>query len=107
MLNPSTTGLIVVCATFIGSLSGMVIRRYLPDHHLETDSKDTIKLAIGLIADVVAQHQFGMGGSADDGVVVGQPRVLRVIIRKGLVQACIAGQSDVGLQRNSSSDRLP
>lgn len=42
-MNPSTIGIIVVSATFIGSLSGMAIRKRLPDHHLEAESKDTIK----------------------------------------------------------------
>lgn len=54
MLNPSTIGLLVVSSTFLGSLSGMAIRKKLPDHHLESDSKDTIKLAIGLIATMTA-----------------------------------------------------
>lgn len=53
-MNPSTIGIIVVTATFIGSLSGMAIRKRLPDHHLEAESKDTIKLAIGLIATMTA-----------------------------------------------------
>ncbi len=53
-MNPSTIGIIVVSATFIGSLSGMAIRKRLPDHHLEAESKDTIKLAIGLIATMTA-----------------------------------------------------
>ena len=53
-MNPSTIGVIVVSATFIGSISGMTIRKRLPDHHLEAESKDTIKLAIGLIATMTA-----------------------------------------------------
>lgn len=35
-------------------MGGMALRKRLPDQHLDSDSKDTIKLAIGLIATMTA-----------------------------------------------------
>ena len=39
---------------FGGALIGMALRRILPEHHLSTDSKDVIKLAMGLTATMSA-----------------------------------------------------
>lgn len=38
----------------VAVLLGTIIRRHLPDHHLEPDTKDTVKLAMGLIATMSA-----------------------------------------------------
>lgn len=37
-----------------GSLVGMVLRSMLPDHHLSQDSKDVVKLGMGLIGTITA-----------------------------------------------------
>ena len=44
----------VVACTFGAALLGMAVRRCLPDHHLLADSKDVVKLVVGLIATLVA-----------------------------------------------------
>jgi hypothetical protein len=46
-------GIVLLCV-FGGALAGMGLRRHLPDHHLSEDSKDTVKLAIGVIATLSA-----------------------------------------------------
>jgi hypothetical protein len=46
--------LVVFVFTFGGALAGMRLRESLPGHHLSDDSKDTIKLGIGLIATMTA-----------------------------------------------------
>jgi hypothetical protein len=40
--------------TFLAGLAGLVLHARLPDHHLDGDSKDVIKLVMGLIATVAA-----------------------------------------------------
>jgi hypothetical protein len=40
--------------TFGGALVGIFVRRRLPPHHLDEDSKDTVKLIMGLIATLTA-----------------------------------------------------
>ena len=53
-MSPTLIGLIVFLFTFVGALFGAWVRASLPRHHVEADSKDTIKVAIGLIATMTA-----------------------------------------------------
>jgi hypothetical protein len=53
-VNPTLTGLIVFACVLGGVLLGMAIRLALPEHHLNDDSKDVIKLGMGLIATLSA-----------------------------------------------------
>jgi hypothetical protein len=45
---------IVFACVFGGALLGMCLRAALPDHHLSTDSKDFVKLAVGLVGTMAA-----------------------------------------------------
>lgn len=47
------SGVVFVCA-FGGALLGMWLRSVLPTHHFEKESKDTVTVAIGLIATMTA-----------------------------------------------------
>src|SRR6476646_7057811 len=47
-------GLISAACVFAGVLLGLLLRRLLPDQHLQAESKDTIKLGAGMIATVSA-----------------------------------------------------
>jgi len=53
-MNTALTGLIVFGCLVGAVLLGMSLRRLLPEHHLSADSRDVIKLAIGLIATMSA-----------------------------------------------------
>jgi hypothetical protein len=53
-MNPTTVGAISFAFTFGGALAGMWLRDRLPQHHLDADSKDTIKVGIGFIATMTA-----------------------------------------------------
>jgi Protein of unknown function (DUF4239) len=53
-MNPTVIGFVVLACTFGGALLGMRLRLALPDHHLSTEARDTIKLGIGLVATVTA-----------------------------------------------------
>ena len=45
---------IVFGAVFAGALLGMILHACLPKHHLSEDSKDVVKLGMGLIATITA-----------------------------------------------------
>jgi len=45
---------IVFACTFAGGLAGLYLHGRLPQHHRESDSKDVVKLVMGLIATVAA-----------------------------------------------------
>ena len=53
-MNGSVVGVIVLVCTFGGALIGVWLRKALPGHHLDSDSRDTIKVGIGLIATMTA-----------------------------------------------------
>ena len=46
--------LIVFACVFAGALLGMFLRAALPEHHLSTDSKDIVKLGMGVIGTMAA-----------------------------------------------------
>jgi hypothetical protein len=47
------SGIVFACV-FGGGLLGIFLRTALPEHYLNTDSKEVVKLAIGLIATMAA-----------------------------------------------------
>jgi hypothetical protein len=53
-LSDSSAALFVLACTFGGALIGMRISRVLPEHHLSDQSRDTVKLATGMIATITA-----------------------------------------------------
>jgi hypothetical protein len=53
-MNPTIVGMIVFACTMGGALLGIWLRSVLPEHHLSDESRDTIKLGIGLIATMTA-----------------------------------------------------
>ena len=53
-MTPTLIGMLVFVCTFGGALVGLWLRSALPDHHLSPDSKDTVKVGIGLIATMTA-----------------------------------------------------
>jgi hypothetical protein len=52
--NPLTVGGVAFACVFGGALLGMLLRRMLPAHHLNTDSKDLVKLGMGLVGTMAA-----------------------------------------------------
>jgi hypothetical protein len=53
-MNPYTVGAIVFACIFGAALVAMRLRVALPEHHLSADTKDTVKLAMGLVATMAA-----------------------------------------------------
>ena len=54
MMSALVVSLIAFGCIFGGMLLGMVLRAVLPDHHLSAESKDALKLGIGMIATLSA-----------------------------------------------------
>jgi hypothetical protein len=53
-VNPMTMGLIVFACVFGGALCGLYLSAKLAAHHLSEDTKDAMKLALGVIATLAA-----------------------------------------------------
>src|SRR5512137_2149248 len=49
-----TLALIVLACIFGGALVGLVLRAFLPNHHLSDESKDVVRLGTGMIATMAA-----------------------------------------------------
>jgi hypothetical protein len=53
-MSPLAISLIVFGVIFGGALMGMMLRALLPEHHLSQESKDVVKLGMGLIGTMAA-----------------------------------------------------
>ena len=53
-MSATLIAFIVLVCTFGGALSGMLLRRVLPDDHFCTASRDTVKITIGLVGSMTA-----------------------------------------------------
>jgi hypothetical protein len=53
-VSPGSIGFIVLACVFGAAMIGMALRTILPEHHMSADSKDVIKLAVGLTATMSA-----------------------------------------------------
>jgi hypothetical protein len=53
-MNPLAASLLVFGCAFGGALLGIFLRRSLPEQHLSADSKEVIRVAMGLVATTVA-----------------------------------------------------
>jgi len=53
-MNSLTIGFISAGCIFGGVLLGMLLQKVLPQHHLESNSKDTVKLGAGMLATLTA-----------------------------------------------------
>jgi hypothetical protein len=54
MVNALVLSVIAFACIFGGTLLGMALRAFLPEHHLSSESKDSVKLATGMIATLTA-----------------------------------------------------
>jgi hypothetical protein len=53
-MSPLAISLIVFTCVFMSAIAGIMINSMLPEHHLSKDSKEVIKLSMGLIATLAA-----------------------------------------------------
>jgi len=51
--SQAIAGIVFACV-FGSSVVAMIVRRFLPDHHLDAESRDVVKLGMGLIATLAA-----------------------------------------------------
>jgi hypothetical protein len=54
IVNAAVVGVVVFACTFVGALLGMWLRTVLPADQLDAESRDTVKVGIGLIATMTA-----------------------------------------------------
>jgi len=53
-MSALNASILVFACVFGGALAGMFVHRLLPDHHLSSDTKDVVRLGMGLVATTLA-----------------------------------------------------
>jgi len=53
-MNEAEISLVVFACVFGGAIAGMLLRAFLPEHHLSSETQDVVKLGMGLIATMSA-----------------------------------------------------
>jgi hypothetical protein len=53
-MSPNVISLVVFICLFVSAILAMRVRMALPDHHLSAETKDTVKLTMGLVATMTA-----------------------------------------------------
>lgn len=53
-MDPGLIGVVVFACAFGGAMAAMELRAHLPEHHLNDQTKETVKVGIGLIATMTA-----------------------------------------------------
>ena len=84
MNAPVTTAIILVCL-FGAIFAGMSTGRRLPSHHLNSDTKDTVKLAMGLVATMSALLLGLLVGSAKGSYDAVRGEVLQMAAKVALL----------------------
>ena len=53
-MSPLIVSCIVFACTFASALIGAALQRVVPEHHISEESKDTVKLGMGLVGTMAA-----------------------------------------------------
>ena len=53
-MNVAITSLVVFACVFGAAMFGILLRSLLPEHHLNSETKDTVKIAMGFVATMAA-----------------------------------------------------
>ena len=53
-MTPIEISAVILCCVLAGALTGMALRTLLPKHHLDADTRDLVKLGVGLIGTMSA-----------------------------------------------------
>ena len=65
-MSTITTSLLVFVCLIGAMILGMILRKVLPEHHRSSDTKDTVKVAMGLVATMAALVLGLLIGAAKD-----------------------------------------
>jgi hypothetical protein len=53
-VNALTVALVAFASSFAAGILGLRLRGWLPEHHLENEARDAVKLVMGLVATMSA-----------------------------------------------------
>jgi hypothetical protein len=77
-MNIALIAIVLFAVLVVAALIGRRIRRYLPEDHLSADSRDAVKLAMGLVATMTALVLGLLVSSAKDGYDTKRSEVIQM-----------------------------
>src|SRR4029434_9871453 len=89
MITAITAVILFVCLVGI-TLLGRRVRRYLPEDHLSADSRDSVKLAMGLVATMTALVLGLLVSSAKDGYDTKRSVVIQMAAKVAFLDRVLA-----------------
>jgi hypothetical protein len=89
-MNTTLVALIVSGCLFAAVLLGNRLRRLLPQHHLSAESKDAVKLAMGLVATMTALLLGLLVSSAKGSYDSAQTQVIQMAAKTALLDRVLA-----------------
>lgn len=89
-MNALLTTTMVFACLFGAVLLGMGLRRLLPEHHLSDDTKDTVKLAMGLVATMAALLLGLLVSSAKGAYDAEQTQVIQIAAKVTFLDRMLA-----------------
>jgi hypothetical protein len=89
-VNPATISLMVFACVFGGALFGMRLRAALPEHHLSSDSKEIVKLGMGLVGTMAALVLGLLVASAKGSFDVQSTELTQMAANVGLLDRALA-----------------
>lgn len=89
-MNPALTSVVVLACLVGAVLLGRALRRYLPENHLSGDSKDAVKLAMGLVATMTALLLGLLVSSAKDTYDTQRTAMIEIASRVAFVDRALA-----------------
>lgn len=89
-MNSLSVASIVLTSLVAAVLLGRLVRRHLPEHHLSGDSKDAVKLAMGLVATMTALLLGLLVSSAKDTYDTQRGEVIQMAAKVAFVDRAFA-----------------
>lgn len=89
-MNAITVGAIVFAGVFGGALLGLRLRAKLPDPHLSADTKDVVKLSMGLVATMTALILGLLVASAKGGYDTQKSGVIQISAKAAFLDRVLA-----------------
>ena len=77
-MNTTSTAVLLFAGLVVGALLGRLVRRYLPADHLSAESRDSVKLALGLVATMTALLLGLLVSSAKDSYDTARSEVVQM-----------------------------
>jgi hypothetical protein len=89
-MNSTVIALLAFAAIFVAALLGMRLRAALPDHHLSAETKESVRVGIGLVATMTALLLGLLIASAKSSYDTQRTEVIQIAAKIGFLDRALA-----------------